>query len=78
MRFHGVRAHFQKKNGAIPGSGTRFRPVSASGLPEMSQEVPSRSSPDAFGESGRPELKRERGKDRGREPEELRPREEAP
>ena len=78
MRFHGVRAHFWKKNGTIQGSATRFRPVSASGLPEMSQEVPSRSPPDAFGESDRPELKRERGKDWGREPEEPRPREDAP
>lgn len=77
MRFHGARAHFQKKNGAIPGSCTRFCPVSASGLPEISQKVPSRSSPDVFGESDRPELKREREKDRGREPE-PRPREEAP
>lgn len=25
MRFHGVRGHFRKKNGTIPGSGTRFR-----------------------------------------------------
>ncbi len=43
----------------------------------MSQEVPSRLPPDAFGKSDRPELKGERGKDRGREPE-PRPREEVP
>lgn len=44
----------------------------------MNQKVPSRSSPDAVGESDRPELKGERGKDRESEPEEPRPREEMP